>query len=213
MKPDALIFDMDGTLWDAVDMYAQSWTEVFKAKGIDRIMTRSDLQSLMGLEIKPLLENAIPEVPESERETFYLDVIKEYEVQLHKNLAVVYPGVVAGLQKLSQVYPLFILSNCEKGGIKLFLDYSKTENCITSYLEHGENYLPKQENMRLLKSKFKLENPFYIGDTDSDRKASEQAGVPFIFVTYGFGTTDKYAAAFENFESLTEYFLALPAID
>ncbi|HEX3385818.1 MAG TPA: hypothetical protein VHS53_11545 [Mucilaginibacter sp.] len=27
--PDSLIFDMDGTLWDAVDTYAASWNIVF----------------------------------------------------------------------------------------------------------------------------------------------------------------------------------------
>ena len=213
MKPDALIFDMDGTLWDAVDMYAQSWTEAFKSNGINRVMSRSDLESLMGLEIKPLLAKAIPEIPENEREIFYQDVLNEYDIQLHKGGAIIYPDVVDGLKKLARVYPLFILSNCEKGGIRLFLDYSDTEKYITSCMEHGENYLPKQSNMRLLKEKFKLKNPYYIGDTDSDRKASELAEVPFILVTYGFGTTDNYAAAFESFEDLTEYFLALAAID
>ena len=213
MKPDALIFDMDGTLWDAVDMYAQSWTEVFKSKGLNRVMLRSDIQSLMGLEIAPFLEKTIPEIPEEERMVFYQNVLNEYKVQLYKGLVVIYPDVISGLQKLSQSYSLFILSNCDKGGIRLFLDYSNTESYITSYIEHGENYLSKQENMQLLKTKFNLKNPLYIGDTDSDRKASELAGVPFVLVTYGFGVTDKYAAAFESFEDLTEYFLALAAID
>jgi len=34
-KPDSLIFDMDGTLWDAVDTYAASWNLVFNELGID----------------------------------------------------------------------------------------------------------------------------------------------------------------------------------
>ncbi len=33
-KPDSLIFDMDGTLWDAVDTYAHSWNVVFSEMGI-----------------------------------------------------------------------------------------------------------------------------------------------------------------------------------
>jgi phosphoglycolate phosphatase len=37
-KPDSLIFDMDGTLWDAVDTYAHSWNVVFTEMGIDKVI-------------------------------------------------------------------------------------------------------------------------------------------------------------------------------
>jgi phosphoglycolate phosphatase len=42
-KPDSLIFDMDGTLWDAVDTYAHSWNVVFSELGIDKTITRDVL--------------------------------------------------------------------------------------------------------------------------------------------------------------------------
>ena len=32
---DALIFDMDGTLWDAVDTYAEIWNMAFEREGIE----------------------------------------------------------------------------------------------------------------------------------------------------------------------------------
>lgn len=209
MNPDSLIFDMDGTLWDAVDAYAQSWTEVFEAKGIKRTMTRDDLQKLMGQDVKTLLANTIPEVPENERDTFYQDVLAQYEIVIPRIGAKIYPGVIEGLQQLSTKYKLFILSNCEKNGIKLFLNYTDTGKYITDYLEHGENYMPKQHNITLLKERNKLKYPMYVGDTDSDRKQSEAAGVPFVFVTYGFGTTDTYAAEFEDFSDLCYYFMHL----
>ncbi|MCD7971149.1 MAG: HAD family hydrolase [Candidatus Azobacteroides sp.] len=209
MTPDALIFDMDGTLWDAVDLYANSWNVVFGDEGINRTVSRDDLQKVMGLDVKTLLEKIIPEIPEDSREKFYENVLHQYRAQLYKGGVKLYPGVVEGLEKLSGKYKLFILSNCEKDGIKLFLDYSKTDSYITSYIEHGENYLPKNVNMRLLVDNYQLKHPMYIGDTDSDRKESEKAGVPFVWVTYGFGKTDKYAAAFEDFFDLVEYFMAL----
>ena len=209
MRPDALIFDMDGTLWDAVDLYASAWTEVFKKKGINRIISRADLQKLMGLEVKPLLENAIPEIPENERIVFYQDVLKEYEIQLPLVGAIIYSGVVNGLQQLSQKYKLFILSNCDKGGIKLFLNYSKTESYISFYIEHGMNGMPKCHNIKLLIDQFHLKSPVYIGDTESDRKQCDIVNVPFFLVKYGFGTTDKYAAAFDHFSDMGAYFMAL----
>jgi len=209
MNPDSLIFDMDGTLWDAVDAYAQSWTEVFKAKGIPRVMKREDLQKLMGQEVKDLLAAAIPEIPENEREYFYRDVLAQYDIEIPKpkNGVIIYPGVVEGLKELSTKYKLFILSNCDKGGIKLFLNYTGTEKYITDYFEHGENYMPKYHNMKLLIEKHSLQYPMYVGDTDSDSKQSQMAGVPFIFVNYGFGATQNYAAEFDDFSELCYYFM------
>ncbi|WP_369124785.1 HAD family hydrolase, partial [Mucilaginibacter sp. 10I4] len=47
-KPDSLIFDMDGTLWDAVDTYAHSWNVVFAELGIDKTITRDVLAGMVG---------------------------------------------------------------------------------------------------------------------------------------------------------------------
>ena len=36
-------------------------------------------------------------------------------------------------------------------------------------------------------AQFGLQAPVYVGDTPGDLTASQGAGVPFIFATYGFG--------------------------
>ena len=45
-------------------------------------------------------------------------------------------------------------------------------------------------------SEYDLKNPVYVGDTDRDRECCETVGVPFIFVSYGFGSVPdaKYRA-------------------
>jgi phosphoglycolate phosphatase len=47
-KPDSLIFDMDGTLWDAIDTYTNSWNLTFEKHAIKRTINRDDLMGLMG---------------------------------------------------------------------------------------------------------------------------------------------------------------------
>jgi len=49
----------------------------------------------------------------------------------------------------------------------------------------------------------------YIGDTDSDRKQCEMVHVPFVFVSWGFGNSDKYTIKFGKMKDLTDYFMNL----
>ncbi len=49
---DSLLFDMDGTLWNATDSYAEIWNRCFADCGIDICITGNDLVSYMGKPIE-----------------------------------------------------------------------------------------------------------------------------------------------------------------
>ncbi len=120
-----------------------------------------------------------------------------------------YDGVLEGLTLLATKYKLFILSNCPKNTINQFLTFTDLGSCITGHMAHGENGMPKHHNLKLLQNTYSLQNPVYVGDTETDQIQSEMAGVPFIFVDYGFGQAENYALEFSSFPQLTEYFMAL----
>ena len=56
-RTDGLIFDMHGTLWDAVDTYARIWNEVFLRAGREVHVTRESLIGKIGIPIPPILGN------------------------------------------------------------------------------------------------------------------------------------------------------------
>ena len=58
--PDALLFDMDGTLWDAVETYTKAWNTYFKKIKLDKLLSKTDLDHLMGLEERKFLEAVLP---------------------------------------------------------------------------------------------------------------------------------------------------------
>ncbi len=209
LKPDSLIFDMDGTLWDAVDTYAESWNLVFKEMGIGIIVKREELAKMVGWEGKKVISVLMPDFDDEKRQIIFSAVTEKRKEILPVMGGKLYDGVKEGLHRLAEKYPLFILSNCAKGIIRLFIDWAGINEHITDELAHGVNFLPKQHNIKLLAEKHHLKNPVYIGDTQGDSEQSRLAGVPFVFVSYGFGQTENYDLKFNDFKSLTAYFMNL----
>jgi len=200
---------MDGTLWDAVDTYTRSWNDVFGELGIDITVKRDDLAKMVGWEGKKVIGTIMPDFDDEKRLEIYALVNAKRHELLPVHGGVLYEGVKEGLQKLSQKYPLFILSNCAKGIIRLFIDWAGINEHITDEMAYGINFMPKHHNIKLLADKHGLKTPVYVGDTSGDGEQSRLAAIPFVFMAYGFGETDDYDLKFDDFKSFTDYFMNL----
>ncbi|MBO7317551.1 MAG: HAD family hydrolase, partial [Bacteroidales bacterium] len=120
-----------------------------------------------------------------------------------------YDGVQEGVAELAKHYRLFMLSNCDELELPIFVRYAGIEPYITDTLAYGNTRLRKAENMQLLAEKYHLQHPVYIGDTAGDCNEAHRAGVPFVWMSYGFGTTDKAQLQFDTFADMTRYFVEL----
>jgi phosphoglycolate phosphatase len=65
--------------------------------------------------------------------------------------------------------------------------YAEIEPFVKGHLCFGDNGLDKPDNLKKMIADYQLKNPVYVGDTKRDEEYCEIAGVPFIFVSYGFG--------------------------
>ena len=203
---DALIFDMDGTMWDAVDTYAEIWNMAFEREGIDRSITRDDLLALIGTPIDDIMRHFVP----ADMVEHLLRLIAELVVtELPRLGGKLYEGVQDGIAKLARHYKLFMLSNCDELELPIFVKFAGIESYITDTIAYGNTRLRKAENMRLLSEKYNLQHPVYIGDTDSDCSEAHRAGIPFVWMSYGFGITDKAQLQFDCFSDLVNHFVAL----
>ncbi|MEO6149934.1 MAG: HAD family hydrolase [Mucilaginibacter sp.] len=207
-KPDSLIFDMDGTLWDAVDMYTCAWNHVLTETGIAAQVSRGELAGMVGWEGQKVMDTLMPFI-DRDRQLEAYDKVNEKQAQLSQDECIIYDGVKEGLARLSTRYKLFIVSNCAKGVIQRFIEWAGIGNYITEEIAYGINRMPKNHNIKLLVDKYQLKSPVYIGDTEGDGKQSRLAGIPFVLVTYGFGATDDHDLKFDDFASLTAHFMAL----
>jgi phosphoglycolate phosphatase len=146
---DSVIFDLDGTLWSCVDTCIEAWNQVLVAKGID-VVTKQQLQSVMGLQHDKLAEKLFPFLMDSEK----LEVIEEiYKIEvalIRKRGGKLFKNTVPVLNNLAKIYPLFIVSNCQKGYIEAFLDYYKVNALITDYESSGNTGRGKAYNIKLV---------------------------------------------------------------
>jgi len=209
MKFDSLIFDLDGTLWDASRTYAKAWCECLQRTYPDKTITPEMLFPLMGMEQGKALARLLPEINEAERETIYAGVAPAINRLIPQDGGNLYAGVKEGIPQLQEKYKLFIVSNCPRGLINEFLSWSELNQFFSGHLSYGDYQQPKSFNIQRIIQQYGLGQAVYVGDTDSDRLQAGIAGVPFVFVRYGFGDCEQFYKAFDTFRELTCFFMDL----
>lgn len=189
MKYDGVLFDLDGTLWNATESIAGSWRlALADAPDIERPPTVEELESVMGMTAENLMATLFPKISvERGRELFdrCCEVENEY---LRAHGGVLYEGIEELLKTLSQKLPMCIVSNCNAEYIPCFLDAHKLRPYFKDWECIGRTGLQKWENIRLVAERNGIKAPVYVGDTQLDRESADRAGVPFIHAGYGFGT-------------------------
>lgn len=205
-RVDGIIFDVDGTLWDITPVCADAWTDAVRRHSDSDIrITAEQLKNLFGKPMDVIFAAIFPEMPEQER-MLLSEYCVEYE---HAYIArsdtpPVYAGVKDTMKKLAEKLPLFIVSNCQKGYIELFLEKTGMGAYITDFLCFGDTGLPKSGTMRRLIEKNHLQAPVYVGDTCGDEEACGEAEVPFVYAAYGFGTAKAPHRTIEHFSELSQ---------
>ena len=206
-KTDAIIFDLDGTLWDTCASCAEAWNRVLQRNNISfRAVTDQDVRKVTGLSHRECIEKTFSSLSQNEIETIVRETEFEDNMAIKELGGVLYDGVIEGIEEMKDFYPLYIVSNCQAGYIEQFLEFSQLGSFFKDFECWGNTQLPKNKNIDLLRQRNSLKNPVYIGDTLGDKVAAGRAKIPFYFVEYGFGEVE-HANTFSSFLSLTHHFL------
>lgn len=187
---DAMLFDLDGTLWDSTEGVLTSWNRGLAAHGLSPFITRTDLESCMGLLLPDIAARLFPDMEADERLMLIKDCMRLENAYLAQHGGELYPGVPETLAQLSEAYPLAIVSNCGDGYIESFFAAHHLDQYITDYEHPGRTGLDKAGNIRAVVERNGWRHPVYVGDTRIDLDASRSAGIPFIHAAYGFGRLD-----------------------
>lgn len=185
----SVIFDVDGTLWDITGKAAHIWQQISRKYGAsaDHI-TAERLKQEFGKPLEAIGRSLFPDLPEETMLRITSESCSEEIPFLYQNPPKVFPGVrelFAALQEKG--YPVYIVSNCQKGYIEAVLDTNDLGGYVNGHLCAGDTGLGKAETMLQLIRKTGAPDPVYVGDTSGDFIATKEAGLPFIFAAYGYG--------------------------
>lgn len=199
----SLVFDLDGTLWDTTEVVARAWNSALQEAGLDRPpMRAADIASIMGLTHEQIRARLFGELSLQRWEEFSALCYRTEEDMIRREGGVLYPGVREGLADLAQSHPLAIVSNCQKGYIELFLEWTGLRASFRDWECHGNTGLAKAENLRRLCQRQAWTSALYVGDTAGDEAAAAEAGCEFLFAAYGFGQASAGARRLESFAHL-----------
>ncbi|MBQ3916185.1 MAG: HAD family hydrolase [Ruminococcus sp.] len=198
-----LIFDMDGTLWDSSENVAKAWNEKITQLGLDRPeITQQDIMGVMGLTMDKLAAIIFGDLPEKERMELLDQCCGNENDFLRRNGGRLYPELESTLAMLSEDYPLYIVSNCQKGYIEAFLDHYGFWKYFADIECYGNNLKEKGDNIALVMERNGLDKAWYIGDIQGDHDSAVKAGAGFIHASYGFGTIKETVPELGSFKEL-----------
>ncbi len=204
---DGIIFDMDGTLWDAVQSYCDVWNTTIASFGIDREpVVYEELVVLMGKSLGAICDALIgTDFPR--REEFLAQVIEDEKRLVPMLGGRVYDGVEATLQTLKKQCKLFMVSNCSSDGLNNFFSFTGLKPYFTDYLTYGGTGVDKDINIKRLVEDYNLKRAVYVGDIQRDADSTHAAGIEFVHAAYGFGKVNDAEFTIHSFvelESLIE---------
>ena len=189
---DGILFDLDGTLWDATPVMEGVWARVLAQHphAVRPPVTMEEIRGNMGLLIPDIAARMFPALSPEEGVAMLNAFNTADELCLAERGGCLFPREEEILTLLAARYPLFIVSNCQDGYIECFYKGNGLGRFFSGEESAGRTGLPKSENIKLVAARYGLQNPVYIGDTALDYASARDAGVPFLHAAYGFGAVD-----------------------
>ena len=204
MNYESLIFDIDGTLWDSRALVAEGYNIQLRQEGYGHLcVTAEELKPLFGKVMTDIADVILATVPEEERYGLMERCMETENNYLFENPCEIgYPGVKETIEKLAQKHRIFIVSNSQCGYPELCISKLGLTPYISGHLCFGDTGTSKGKTIRTLMEKYGIQSAIYIGDTQGDYEATVEAGIPFLWCTFGFGVPEGYVEKVERFEEL-----------
>ena len=199
----AVIFDLDGTVWDASETVTDAFNIRLAQMGIQRRITVEEMMGQMGRTLEEIASVFFGSV-DPENAVNIMRSCTDYENQYIKTAGGrVYPGLERTLEGLKEDgWGVICVSNCQSGYIESFIDYLGLDGVFDDIECWGNTGLGKAENIKLVIQRNHVNKAVYVGDTMGDYNSALEAGADFIHAAYGYGTVPEGTKSIASPEEL-----------
>ncbi len=203
-----MILDIDGTIWNTTGIVAVAWNKAVDMSGFDAAKVNAQaLQQEFGKTMDVIAKDLWPNLDKAKREILMSYCCSEEQIALQENVVdISYPEVIETIKELSASENIYVVSNCQSGYIELTLEKTGLTDYIKDFECFGRTGKGKAENLQLLVTRNQIMHPVYVGDTQGDADACSQAGIPFVWASYGFGSVEKYYERIDRFSDVKKLF-------
>ena len=187
MLKKAIIFDLDGTLWDTTNQTVESFNYVLKKYNYNEVTKEKICGNFGNNKVETI--NNIFSFLDYKKGEMLLDEVDEHIIEnLSKSCNGIYSGVDKTIKEIYEIYDLYIVSNsAHKSYIEAFLKSGNYYKYFKDYIAASEIALSKSDAIKKIIYDNKIDKAIYVGDTEKDMIASQESNIPFIHCLYGFG--------------------------
>lgn len=195
-KLPAILFDMDGTLLDSIELIVQGAVFAFEGREGAR-PTRAEWQALIGTPLDTMLARW---ATGEEDVAFLRGRYRQFQLENHDRLVRLYDGVAATVKELHVAgHPMAIVSSKLDRGIRKSMDHFNLTPLFWSIvgLDATEKHKPHPAPVLFALDELGVRAPdaIFVGDSPHDIQAGAAAGVPTVACTWGAYTRQEIAAA------------------
>lgn len=181
-----VLFDLDGTLIDSVDLIVESYQYTCREHGLP-IISREQVLARMGIPLRVILGEMVGDLAMMEA---CLASYREYNLAHHDEMVTAYPGVVDMVHALRDAgVRLGLVTSKLHAGARRGLRLIGLEDAMEVVIGADDVTNPKPDAEPVHKALEALGMPaigcFFVGDSLHDMYCGKSAGVSTVGITWG----------------------------
>lgn len=202
-KKKAVLFDLDGTLWDSTASVILAWNEVLEGFEDTHAISQEEMKSVMGFSMDQICDTLFPYLEKGRRKMIMKRCEDHENEYVREHGGILFDNVKEVLQALHENYFVGIVSNCQSGYIEAFLEHYDLKQFVDATRAFGDFHKEKAENIKDVITENGIEKAIYVGDIYNDYLSAQGANVPFVLARYGFAPFE-YDTGIDSVEEIIQ---------